>query len=148
MCLITDCWTYIQNLNYLTLTAHFVDNDWKLQKRFLNFSLIPNHKGETIGKHVEDCLNEWGLQRGFTVRLDNAASNDNAIKYLKRRKNSSSNLVLDGELLHVRCCAHNLNLVVKDGLHDVKSSIASICNAVRFVRSSPSRLAKFKSCVD
>ncbi|MCH90034.1 zinc finger BED domain-containing protein DAYSLEEPER-like, partial [Trifolium medium] len=26
--LTTDCWTSIQNLNYLTLTAHFVDNEW------------------------------------------------------------------------------------------------------------------------
>jgi len=25
--LTTDCWTSIQNLGYLTLTAHFINND-------------------------------------------------------------------------------------------------------------------------
>nr|KYP60303.1 Putative AC transposase [Cajanus cajan] len=48
----------------------------------------------------------------------------------------------------MRCCAHILNLVVNDGLKDVHNSIASIRTAVRFVRSSPQRLAKFKECVE
>ena len=30
--LTTDCWTSIQNLGYLTLTAHFIDNDWRYKK--------------------------------------------------------------------------------------------------------------------
>lgn len=25
--IITNCWTYVQNLNYLTLTSHFIDRD-------------------------------------------------------------------------------------------------------------------------
>ena len=54
--LTTDTWTSVQNLNYMTLTAHFVDNDWKLRKRIINFCQVPNHKGETIGKYVEACL--------------------------------------------------------------------------------------------
>ena len=35
--LTTDTWTSIQQINYMCLTAHFIDNDWKLQKRVLNF---------------------------------------------------------------------------------------------------------------
>ncbi|KAI4357097.1 hypothetical protein L6164_001066 [Bauhinia variegata] len=62
----------------------------------------------------------------------------------KKRIKSLNVLVLDGELLHVHCCAHILNLIVNDGLKDIHASIFSIRNAVRFVRSSPSRLAKFK----
>jgi hypothetical protein len=43
VCLTTDCWTSIQNLNYMCITAHFIDNKWNLHKRILNFCLIPNH---------------------------------------------------------------------------------------------------------
>ena len=50
----------MQTLNYLCLTCHFIDSDWKYQKRILNFCLVPNHKEETIGKVVEKCLKEWG----------------------------------------------------------------------------------------
>ena len=32
VCLTTNCWTSLQNLNYMTLIAHFIDNDWYLQK--------------------------------------------------------------------------------------------------------------------
>ena len=54
--LMTDTWTSIQNVNYMVLAAHFVDRNWKLHKRIINFSQIENHKGETIGKEVEKCL--------------------------------------------------------------------------------------------
>ena len=30
VCLTTDAWTSIQNLSYMCLTAHFIDDDWKL----------------------------------------------------------------------------------------------------------------------
>ncbi|CAL9012690.1 unnamed protein product [Prunus brigantina] len=55
--LTTDTWTSIQNINYMVLTAHFIDDDWVLHKRILNFCVIPNHKGDTIGRLVEACLN-------------------------------------------------------------------------------------------
>lgn len=42
--LTTDCWTCIQNLNYLCLIAHFINDDWKLLKRILNSKVIDTHK--------------------------------------------------------------------------------------------------------
>jgi hypothetical protein len=32
VCLTTDTWTFIQNLNYMCVTAHFIDHKWKLHK--------------------------------------------------------------------------------------------------------------------
>ena len=56
VCLTTDTWTSIQNVNYMVLTAHFIDNDWKLQKRILNFCTISSHKGDDIARSIEYCL--------------------------------------------------------------------------------------------
>nr|KAJ0192475.1 hypothetical protein LSAT_V11C800450880 [Lactuca sativa] len=53
--LTTDTWTSVQNFNYLCLTTHWVDDNWTLNKRILNFCQIPNHKGVTIGKCVIVC---------------------------------------------------------------------------------------------
>lgn len=50
--------------------------------------------------------------------------------------------------MHLRCCAHVINLVVKDGLEDQHDSIVRIRKAVRYVRSSPARLLKFEDCVE
>ena len=55
VCLTIDTWSFMQNLNYLCLTCHFIDSDWKYQKIISNFCLVPNHKGETIRKMVK-CL--------------------------------------------------------------------------------------------
>jgi hypothetical protein len=56
--LTTDCWTSIQNLNYMCITAHFIDSEWNLHKRILNFCLIPNHKDEPLGKRLSPvCMN-------------------------------------------------------------------------------------------
>ena len=46
----------------------------------------------------------------------------------------------------MRCVCHILNLIVNDRLTDLAYSIASIRNAVRYMRSSPQRLKKFKEC--
>ena len=56
LCLTTDGWTSLQNICYMCLTGHYIDCDWKLQKRILNFCIVSNHKGETIGKIIEQCL--------------------------------------------------------------------------------------------
>ncbi|KMS98900.1 hypothetical protein BVRB_3g067910 [Beta vulgaris subsp. vulgaris] len=146
VCLTTDTWTSIQKINYMCLTAHFIDNDWKLNKRILNFCPISSHKGEAIGKAIEKCLLAWGIENVMTVTVDNASSNDTAIVYLKKRLNNWGTSVVKGEFLHVRCIAHIMNLVVTDGLKLVSDSVHRVRNAVRFVRSSSNRVEKFKRC--
>jgi len=139
----------VQNLGYMTITAHFVDNSWNYKKkRIISFAQIPNHKGEIIGKQVEEVLKEWGIRNVPTITVDNASSNDVAVSYLKRRLKNKNGLMGERDHLHMRCVAHILNLVVMDGLRDQAFSISSIRNVVRFVRSSPQRALKFKECIE
>jgi hypothetical protein len=146
--LTTDCWTSVQNLSYMTLTAHFINNDWKYEKRILSFCLVPNHKGDTIGRKIEEILREWGIRNVSTITVDNASSNDVAVAYLKKRIRNMGGLMGDGSFFHLRCCAHILNLVVGDGLKQNELSISSVRNAVRFVRSSSQRGTRFKECIE
>ena len=148
VCLTTDTWASIQNLNYLCLTAHYIDVDWVYYKKILNFCLVLDHKGETIGRVVESCLHQWGIDHIFTITIDNANSNDVAIKYLRRKTKDRVDSLLGCELLHMRCCAHILNLIVQDGLKDLNESIVKVRNVVRYVKSSLNRFEKFKACVE
>lgn len=147
ICLPTDTWTSVQNLKYLCLTAHFIDCDWKLNKKILNFRLVPNHRGKTLGRVIEGCLSKWGIDKLLTITVDNASSNNGVINFLKRWTKDRKNTILEHEFLHVKCCAHVLNLIVCESLKEIDDSITRICNIVKYVKSSPSRMAEFKFCV-
>lgn len=83
VCITTDTWSSLQNINYMCITAHWIDIDWKLNKRIISFVQIPSHKGEVIGLAIELILLDWGIEKLFTVTVDNASSNDGALKHLK-----------------------------------------------------------------
>ena len=68
----------------MCITVHFIDNEWKLNKKILVFVPISSHRGEYIAKALENSLLKWGLKTIFTVTLDNAASNDSAISFFKK----------------------------------------------------------------
>ncbi|CAM8929371.1 unnamed protein product [Rhodiola kirilowii] len=149
LCLTTDTWTSVQNINYMVVTAHFVDSAWKMQKRILSFKVIPNHRGESIGCLLEDCLLEWGVDRVLTISVDNASANKVAIDYIRERMLGWQIAPLvSGIYLHIKCFAHILNLIVRAGLLIMGNSVGSIRNAVRYVRSSGARLQQFKKCME
>ncbi|KAK9673655.1 hypothetical protein RND81_12G181500 [Saponaria officinalis] len=132
----------------MCLTAHYIDHNWKLKKKIINFCPIVGHTGEIIGKAIENCLIEWGITtKVLTVTVDNASANDVGVDYLRERLSSWNGTILEGKFLQMRCAAHILSLTVKEGLKEADDSIYRIRNAVRFVRSSPARLLKFNACV-
>ncbi|GJQ97134.1 zinc finger BED domain-containing protein RICESLEEPER 2-like protein [Tanacetum coccineum] len=75
-CLTTDGWTSIKKKSYMALTGHFIDNDWNLVKKVLNFCRLDGHRGIDIGKGVENCLEEWGFTNILSISVDNASAND------------------------------------------------------------------------
>lgn len=96
--------------------AHFIDKDWKLHKRILNFCVVHSHKGKEIGKAIELCLLDWRIEKLCTLTIDNASSNGVAVKYLKNKFSKKNGCIIDRKYFHVRCCANILNLIVKDGI--------------------------------
>lgn len=116
-------------------------------KKILNFCQVPNHKGETFDKVIESCLLELGIDKKFYITIDNASSNDVTISYVKRRLESWKFIVIDRELLHMKCCGHIITLIVNDGLINMHDSIVSICDIVRYVRSSSKRMTEYIACV-
>ncbi|KAK9922177.1 hypothetical protein M0R45_030656 [Rubus argutus] len=119
-----------------------------MHKRVLNFCVIPNHQGNTIGKILETCLIKWTIEKVLTVSVDNASANMVAIDYLRKKMMTwEKKPICAGKYLHVRCLAHIVNLIVRSGLAILDRLVASIRNAVKYVRSSSSRLDVFKKCV-
>ena len=113
-------------------------------QRIINFCPISNHRDEAIEKAIEKCLCDWWIDKVFTITVDNATSNDVAISYLKKELNNLRTCIQKGKFIHLRCITHILNLIVSDGLKEMNELVARVRGAVRYVRQSPARLAKFK----
>ncbi|GKC97687.1 zinc finger BED domain-containing protein RICESLEEPER 2-like protein [Tanacetum coccineum] len=130
----------------MSLTGHFIDNEWKLKKKILNFCRLDGHSGVDIGKGVESCVNEWGIDAILSISVDNASANDTALDFLRKIFAKKDNCLLNGKWIHIRCVAHILNLVVQDGIRVIDKSIANIRYAVKWIKKSGNRIEKFKRC--
>ena len=78
ICLTSDVWTSGTTEGYISLTAHYIDEDWELQNKILNFCHIPPpHSGVVLAENIMNFLQEWGIEKKiFSITLDNASSND------------------------------------------------------------------------
>jgi hypothetical protein len=82
----------------------------------------------------------------FTITLDNVSNNMSACDLL--RENGGSDMYFIGEHLHVRCCAHILNILVQYGLAVAHRTIDKIRELVKQINSSPSRIQVFNEIAE
>uniref|UniRef100_A0ACD5YRM4 Uncharacterized protein n=1 Tax=Avena sativa TaxID=4498 RepID=A0ACD5YRM4_AVESA len=143
--LTTDLWTSNQTLSYMCLVAHFIDKDWNMQCRVLNFvELDPPHSGNVISQAVFECVAAWKIEgKIISITLDNAANNDVAIRNLKAMFAARSSYCFVPKYFHVRFCAHIINLVVTDGTATITPLTINVRESVKYIKKSVSRLHKF-----
>lgn len=147
ICLTSDLWTSITTDGYICITAHFVDHDWNLQKRILNFSFMPPpHNGVSLSEKVYSLLADCEIvDKLFSMTLDNASCNDTFIDFLKLQLNVRKALLGNGHFFHLRCCAHILNLMVQDGLKQVDESVRKVRESIKYVKGSQVKNKNFWS---
>jgi hypothetical protein len=129
----------------MCVIGHFIYPNWTYHKRILAFRRVLDHKGQTIVKELEECLVERGIHRMLIISVDNASANETAIDWFKKKKKTSNKeVVCRHEFIHVRCSTHILNIIVHEDLKNVNDSIIKIQKMVKYLKSSPQRLAIFK----
>ena len=141
----TNLWRSDQNIQYMVVTCHFVDDNFLLHKRILNFvDIPPPHTGIVICDALKKCFVEWGIEsKVWTVTVDNASYNDVALEFLQADLKPINKFPLDGKFFHVRCCAHILNILVQCGLSEIGDIIHNIRESVKYIGKSVSRLHTF-----
>ncbi|KAK3205777.1 hypothetical protein Dsin_019823 [Dipteronia sinensis] len=143
--LTTDLWTASSQMKgYMAVTAHFIDELWCLQSRILRFIYVPcPHTAETICEALHECVMDWNLDRRLSaLTVDNCSTNDKVIEFMLEKLNKND-LWLNGQLYHMRCCAHILNLIVKDGLAVIGDGIEKIRDSVAYWVATPKRKERF-----
>ena len=77
------------------------------------------------------------------MTLDNCSTNDSMIGLMETRL-GAANMLLRGKWLHMWCCAHILNLIIKDGLDITASAVSNIQESIAYWVATQKRYEKFE----
>ncbi|CAN4103749.1 unnamed protein product [Withania somnifera] len=143
--LTSDIGRLVNRNNYLTITCHWIDNNFLIQKRILAFLYDENrrHDAEFINETITKVVNYYNLNgKVLSIAFDNASNNTAAIEMLKI--NLSPPLI---DVFHVRCACHVYNLIVKDGLAFFEPVLEKLRFVVGFIQGNNRkiRLKEFKT---
>ncbi|XP_042964774.1 zinc finger BED domain-containing protein RICESLEEPER 2-like [Carya illinoinensis] len=87
---------------------------------------------------------DWGIENKVsTITVDNARYNDVTLRVLKDVFSLKKKLSIEGQLFHVRCCAHITNLLVKDGLSEIGELVDCVREGVKYLVASETRIKQF-----
>ena len=123
----------------------FIELCYNYSYYFSRFVYIPSpHTKDVLAEVLVDCFLEWNIDRKLsTITVDNCSTNDVMIRLLLNKLDTSS-LMLGGSMLHMRCAAHILNLIVQDRLSFIGDGIERIRDNVIYWTGSPKRRQKFE----
>ncbi|CAD6258393.1 unnamed protein product [Miscanthus lutarioriparius] len=120
-----------------------------LQKRIIGFGLVSSpHDGFTLFNALLKCLPEWKLEhKVFSITLDNAKNNNNMVGSLRKNLLERHLMLGNGDLLHMRCVAHVLNLIVKEGFKVIDGATNRIRDSAKYIRSSQAHKQRFEEII-
>ena len=123
----TDLWTAkYQNRSYVSLTCHFIDQEWELYSYCLETCDLPiDHTAENVAAELSQLLMDWNIREkltGFTT--DNGRNIVNAMEKL--------------DLLNFPCLGHTLQLSVKKSfdIHAVSKMLSRVRRLVNHFHKS------------
>ena len=135
-----DMWTSCQNKSYMCVTLHWIDDEWRIQKRIVGFFHVAgSHTGQRLSQTFTELMVKWYVEKKlFSLTLDNASANEVAVNDIIADLNENhGSLACDGLFFHVRRACHILNLVARDGMAVIIGTIDNIKKLVLTVKGSP-----------
>ncbi|XP_065115787.1 E3 SUMO-protein ligase ZBED1-like [Paramisgurnus dabryanus] len=110
--LTTDIWTSLQMEAYLTVTAHFITEDWRLENFVLaTKKMEESHTAEHISQTLKEVISDWDIPGTKIVSV----VHDNATNMVA----CTNQLAQDpswGNVQGVRCAGHTLQLCINSAL--------------------------------
>ena len=103
----TDCWTALTTESYVTITCHYLSEDWQIKSCvLLTQSMSERHTAENLSAKLKSAVETWGLTGKVC-----ACVHDNARNIVAA--NSPARVNWDS----IPCFAHTLQLAVNDGFN-------------------------------
>lgn len=121
VCLSADTWPYDPRRLFLCLTVHYIDDDWKKQKKIIKFCDVrPSCSAEELSNTILRAIEEWGLdEKVFSVILDDTFSDDSVASNVKTRLQKRNKIAAKRSLFVARYATHLLDEIIQVGLDEL-----------------------------
>ncbi|XP_038149644.1 E3 SUMO-protein ligase ZBED1-like [Cyprinodon tularosa] len=129
-----DYWTSISNHNYLGVTAHYFDPQWKLQSHALTVvKTEERHFADAVAEHFMQVAREWDIEQ----------------KVVSLTTDSARNMIAAARQLpfeHMPCIAHSVHRAVTVSLTNspFDSALAKCRKVVGHFKHSPANQAQLE----
>ena len=138
----TDGWTSRAAHSCVTITAHFIDDNFEIQNHTLQTrQLNSSHTADNLAEILTTAVEEWGLKKSQPI----AITTDNASNIV-----SGINSISSEFSPHIRCFAHTLNLATQKAIkcQQVDRVAGRIRRIVSFFHKSSTATAIMESKQD
>lgn len=145
-----DVWTASEDdAAYLSLAAHYIDENWQLKKKNLNFVTIdPSYAEDMHSEVIMNCLMDWDIDRKLFSMIFDSFTSDNIVERIRDRLSQNRFLHCNGQLFDVRCAVDLLNRMAHDALETLCEITQKIRESIRYVKSSEATQATFNELAD
>lgn len=114
-----DAWTSVATESYITVTAHFITDNWQLESHVLQMrAMFESHTGANVAELLQEVAEEWQCTSKDLVLVTDNAANMVVAAHL-------------GNFLHMRCYAHTLNLASQRALK--VSAVSRLLGRIRCI---------------
>ncbi|XP_039519610.1 E3 SUMO-protein ligase ZBED1-like [Pimephales promelas] len=116
----TDMWSSRTMEPYMSLTVHYIDDNYEIKSRCLQTAYFPeNHTGENIAQGLKEALASWGLCEDQQVSI----TTDNGSNIVKA--------VTLNNWTRLQCFGHRLHLAIENAIKDERISRANgLCKKI------------------
>lgn len=129
-----DLWTSFEDNFYLSVTCHWIDENWSFHKVLLDICRVPYpHGGSDIFSALLKVLKTYNIEnRVLSCTHDNSQNANHACQTLKE--------VFDvqkvGPFCYIPCAARTLSSIIDDGLRTTKPIISKIRELIKQLNAS------------
>ncbi|KAK0140687.1 Zinc finger BED domain-containing protein 1 [Merluccius polli] len=134
VCLTGDHWTSLGNHNYLGVTAHYIDGEWKLRSHALTvMKTEERHHADACADDFMHVAEQWNVENKVTALCTDSARNMIA---------AARQLPLD----HVPCTAHSLQRSITVSLQNsvFDNALAKCRKVIGNFKHSPANQAELE----
>lgn len=127
-----DRWTSINNENYISVTAHYLNEDLILKANLLDVVSIQKDSSINISIFLQELVANWRISNKIiAVVTENNPTMIDAIK--------------ECQWHHIPCFAHMLNSFVKAGLAEINDVITKVRNIVYYFKRNSEAMENLHS---